>query len=192
MRKWPGGWVLGGFAILAVLGLTAAALYRSWTARNTMISGQGYEGVIFSGAHAAASLATMLSAAPTDFWTPNEVEIETLEAKLAATAQSESVPGLHTLSQYRRQYFGFNRSGRPTILVVGLCQANGVDWTHAFVSLAEGGCHFEATYDVVKEKVTSLWALEGPGLDQPPRQRTRQRRLPTAWRHPGLGWSEVV
>jgi hypothetical protein len=163
VRKWPGGRILGAFAILTVLGLTAAVLYRNWTVRNAMISGQGYEGVIFSGTHAAASLGGMLSADPNDFWTPHEVEIKTLEAKLAATAQAESVPGLHMLSQYRRQYFGFNRAGRPQILVVGFCQANGVDWTHAFVSLGEGGCHFEATYDVVEEKVTSLWALEGPG-----------------------------
>jgi len=128
-----------------------------------MISGQGYEGVIFSGAHAAASLGAMLSAGPNDFWTPDEAEIKTLEAKLAAAAQLGSVPGLHVLSQYRRQYFGFSRAGRPQILVVGFCQADGVDWTHEFVSLGEGGCHFEATYDVVDKKVTSLWALEGPG-----------------------------
>jgi hypothetical protein len=162
-RKYPGRGILGALAIVIVLGLIATLLYRSWTVRNTMISGQGYESVIFSGAHAAAGLGAMLSAAPTAFWTPSELEIERLEAKPAATAQSESVPGLHALSQYRRQYFGFNRSGGPQILVVGLCQARGVDWTHKFVSLGEGGCHFEATYDVVEGKVTNLWALEGQG-----------------------------
>ncbi|HLC01438.1 MAG TPA: hypothetical protein VJK02_00245 [Anaerolineales bacterium] len=146
-------------ASVVVLG---AVVIRSWMSSNQRIEGEGYEGVVFNRVHAASILGPMLSADPDGFWTPMDADIQTFERGLTAAAQTNHPEGLRSLDEYRRQYFGYSRDGKRQILVVGLCDASSVDWTEEFVSVGEGGCHFEATYDVMQGTVSSLWALAAP------------------------------
>jgi hypothetical protein len=149
---------------VATIGLVfGAVIVPSWVNRNRVIRGVGYEGVVFNQVHAASVLGSMVSADENGFWTPTEADVRDAEQALAAAAQDRHPEGLHTLGEYRRQYFGYSLGGARRVLVVGFCDSKGLDWTEAFVSAGEGGCHFEATYDVEGNKIVSLWAVEGPG-----------------------------
>jgi hypothetical protein len=149
--------VVAAASIVLVLG---GAVIRSWVSRNRVIEGQGYEGVIFNQVHTASILGPMLSADAGGFWTPTDSDVGALERALATTVQGHAPEGLGPLDQYTRQYFGYRREGRRQILVVGFCNAHGLDWTRTFVSAGEGGCHFEATYDTTSDRVANLWALD--------------------------------
>jgi hypothetical protein len=143
--------------LVVVLGV---CVIRTWVSRNRVIGGHGYEGVVFNQAQAASILGPMLSADVDGFWTPTDTDILSLEEALAAAARVRNPEELRPLSEYRRQYFGYSQDGRHRILVIGFCDSNGLDWTQSFVSAGEGGCHFEATYDVTRKTVISLWALD--------------------------------
>lgn len=143
-----------------MVGLLGAYVIRTWSERNRVIEGQGYEGVIFNETHAARILEPMVSSDSHGYWTPTEADIRNLESALRDAAETHPPDGLHPLGDYRRQYFGYSLEGRRRILVIGFCDPNGLDWTRAFVSAGEGGCHFEATYDVRRQTLTSFWALD--------------------------------
>ena len=137
--------------------------------RNRVIEVEGSQGVVFSQAHAASALGPMLSADPNGFWTPTVAEVEALEHALAKAAQGGHPEGLGPLEEYHRQYFGYSLHGRRRILVIGFCDPNGLEWTKAFVSAGEGGCHFEASYDVDQDAIINFWALDVgslPGLPE--------------------------
>jgi hypothetical protein len=149
---------------VAALGLVfGGVVVPSWENRNRVIQGMDYEGVVFNRVHAASILGSMVSADPNGFWTPTEVDIRNAEQALVAAAQDRHPEGLHPLDEYRRQCFDYSLGGARRILVIGFCDPKGLDWTETFVSAGEGGCHFEATYDVEGDKIVSLWAVEGPG-----------------------------
>jgi len=151
------------FAVASAVFVLGAVVIRSWMSRNRVIEGQGYKGVVFNQVHAASILGPMLSADADGFWTPTYADIEAFERGLTAAAQTNHPEGLRSLDEYWRQYFGYSHDGRRQILVIGFCDPQGLDWTEAFVSAGEAGCHFEATYDVVQETIFSLWALDSPG-----------------------------
>jgi hypothetical protein len=147
-----------GVVVLGVVGV------RTWVNRNRVIEVEDYQGVVFSQAHAALVLGPMLSADSNGFWTPTAADIQSFEHALATAAQVRHPEGLRPLGEYRRQYFGYSLNGKRRILVVGFCDPNGLEWTEAFVSAGEGGCHFEATYAVDQDAISNFWALDVRGL----------------------------
>jgi hypothetical protein len=132
--------------------------------RNRVIEVEGSQGVVFSQAHAASALGPMLSADSNGFWTPTAADIQSFEHALATAAQVRHPEGLRPLGEYRRQYFGYSLNGKRRILVVGFCDPNGLEWTKTFVSAGEGGCHFEASYDVDQDSIINFWALDVRGF----------------------------
>jgi hypothetical protein len=165
-RTTHGRWRIRAVWVVVIVVASGTALgaagVRSWANRNRVVEGVDYEGVVFNRVHAASVLGSLVSADPNGFWTPTEVDVRDAERALAAAAQDRHPEGLQPLNDYRRQYFGYSLGGARRILMVGFGVSKGLDWTDTFVSAGEGGCHFEADYDVGKDKIISLWAIEGP------------------------------
>lgn len=151
---------LFGLAILGIALLVLVA-YHLAKPRSVLITGDGFEGVVFDRREAVRVLGAMLSNEKADYWTPRQRDIEHLESRLRAYAQQEHPQVTPTLSLYKRQYFGFTREGARRILVIGFCDSDRFDWTREFAAVpASAGCHFEAEYDVATDAVPFFWSAD--------------------------------
>ena len=76
----------------------------------------------------------------------------------------EQMPNLALqLVNYKRQYFGFSRQGKPLIMVIGFCAPESRDWGQEVVSSLDvaAGCYFETQYDVANQNFFYLWQNSG-------------------------------
>ena len=103
----------------------------------------------------------MLTSDALGYWAPSRADIRRLEGRLRARVVNERPDVAAQLATYKRQYFGFTRGERRRILIVGFCEAPGIDSRHEFVSAAESkACRFEAEYDLFAGEISSFWVLE--------------------------------
>lgn len=97
---------------------------------------------------------------PGPYWTPSQEQVDKLEKKLPAylkdQSSTHSKPLKIDLPKYKRQYFGYNLSGKKVIYVNAFC--NYFDyWKTTFVFVDDGGqCFFQATYDPESDKFVSF------------------------------------
>jgi hypothetical protein len=121
------------------------------------------EGAIFGRQAAADVMRSTLAQDATNYWTPTRGQILAMEERLRMHVWLEHPVLARSLSEYKRQYFGFVREGQRRILIVGFCAADDLDWTQEFVSAAESrDCRFEAEYDLSTGQVLHFWTLDEP------------------------------
>jgi hypothetical protein len=95
-------------------------------------------------------------------WTPTLADLEVLESKIDAYAQTVSPPSGQepptTLADYKRQYAGYIEDGNRKIFVNSFCDDMGSDWQREPIFVMDGGtCFFTARYDVEKQEFEALY-----------------------------------
>lgn len=117
---------------------------------NEKIKTDDFEGVIFSVENGAT---TGVANQGETYRTPSQAEVLALENQLGPYLQETAprdYPGpLRDLSEYKRQYLGILVNEQQVIFVNFFCNAHGLDWSHEFVFIADGGsCYFEVKYNL--------------------------------------------
>ena len=117
-----------------------------------------YQGVIID-ADKAAQLKALASFV-TDhdgYYTLMNEDVVTLENHLPAYLQKEAPDIAANLSQYKRQYIGFWRQGKPYVLINAFCDDLGMDWQNEIVDVLDGGdCFFNVEYNMAEASFARL------------------------------------
>ncbi|MBE2182233.1 MAG: hypothetical protein IAE89_02295 [Anaerolineae bacterium] len=122
---------------------------------NLPVNTGAFEGVIFVAQNAEQiGLEYAFNEEMTEYWTPTEAQITTLEAGLAPFLQgalSSDPTGAEiwqNLGRYRRQYIGIDLSGLPRQIYANFFCIDFEGWQNAFISVDDGGnCFFQLQYD---------------------------------------------
>jgi hypothetical protein len=119
----------------------------------TPVTVDGKQGVVVSEADAQDMAASMFWRDADSAWMPTVADLEPLEARIDAYAQTvksisyQPIPA--SLDDYKRQYAGFIENGERKIGVNGFCNSAGIgNWRSEPVFVMDGGvCFFTAVYN---------------------------------------------
>jgi cyclophilin family peptidyl-prolyl cis-trans isomerase len=125
---------------------------------NVLVEGDDYEGVIFDAANAAGLIDAE------EYWTPDEDDVEDLEAELEGFLEEAVEDGLigedafDDLPDYLRQYAGFVADDDRLIFANFFCDDFDLDWQEEPVLVEDGGdCFFTLVYDPERERFSDLF-----------------------------------
>lgn len=141
---------------------TASAAPTAGAPVDLLVSGPGFEGVIFSSLYLEQDPLTAGLLVPNEgYWTPEQAQILALETQLGPYLQQaagQSDPTIvPRLPEYKRQYAGIVRAGRQLIYINAFCQTLGIDWQRELVVVDDGGaCFFSLIYDPQRGAFTDL------------------------------------
>ena len=125
---------------------------------NEVVQGDGYQGVIFQVDNAQTENALIGFISDYDAYrqaTP--AEVAALEAGLLDYLQSGYPEITDRLTDYTRQYVGFEREGTPFILINALCNTMSMDWQNHMIGVDDGGsCYFNLVYNVTDDAFSRL------------------------------------
>lgn len=128
-----------------------------------VIETETYEGVILI-VEAAAEYHAILGDESDILWRPTKAEVMELEQGLRAFLQTDDQaatsgrsPLWERLSDYKRQYYGFERAGQRLIHANFFCDDWGADWHHTPIFVLDGGdCYFQVVYNSQTNTFVSL------------------------------------
>ena len=124
---------------------------------NVLVEGDDFEGVIFAEANAAGLIDA------DEYWTPDEDDVDDLEAGLEDFLEEAVEDGLISedafddLPDYLRQYAGFVEDDDRLIFANFFCDDFGSDWEEEPVFVLDGGdCFFTLVYDPERARFSDL------------------------------------
>lgn len=130
-----------------------------------VVTGEDFEAMVFNTDMAQDVGHYSIFPNPTGYWTPSELDIQTLEARIEAflTEHMEDFyqhqpPVEAWLPEYARQYFGFERDGDQYIYGNFLCDRDLLqDYPNQLVMVEDGGdCFFQFHYNPATQEFSNL------------------------------------
>ena len=165
MRRWFRGFgLLIGLLALAGCGSLDTVIRGLYRTPNLRVSGEGYEGVIFTQANAVNSGMDWLFNEPTEhYWTPAPEDVADLELGLMPYLEQTIPEGdwrhkiVGALDGYKRQYVGVVKAGNPYIWANFFCADGFDDWQDRVVFVMDGGqCFFNIWYNTRSHEFSDL------------------------------------